>query len=769
MVLMYKIKNNKYSINVLFAVLCTIIIFGVFVGQALTSSVITFSKNGDGHKQCFAAFMKIRECFINKESFIGVDSGSFNGATEFFLRPNMPGAYIFFYLFAMLSVLLPARGMYILLYAFHMFAALFVMQKLCKKYFGLNNKIAMVVSSLYLYLLCVGSWYVSYFIIISLTIILFYFSLETYYNRCIRTSLQLVLGVVLSLTSGYITVAVAMLIFVYILSMVYICSNTKDRELKYIIKNTVLYFVGGCITVPWLLQMYIYTDKVVGAGTSIVDTISLSIKMSDIFNIISDFSFEFSKPLENISMISLGMISCFTICYAIKDKVIRKISQSEKIFVFFTIFTSLFIIIWSCGSSTAVAGFLYNLLPILGGMHLQNRYLMIVLPFLYIAIGKLVININWSSHKKSIKMVACIIIIIMFLYLLLMKLDIQVSFVKENQFLLEVMLTLLFIYFVQGEKASKKKYLGRGAAIIWISSQLIISSAYLYQSQGVYTSLQDIENRSIIYNGNVQVAIDNFITNTKPENKNVYRIVSYDSKESVPNYLIGNYEWFNFSNFDLCNYSGYEIHLCVPQDYRQHNPWFNNYDWEYLINTRADYMMTDYETINADREFFDKVIDWDRGVADIGNGRIMVKLFQFIPSNICGTEYKNEDNTDSLDNGYFYSHDLKNDDVISFDTDQNSYYELSVGSDNSSLLAFLPYANRNYHYYIDSVEVTPDIVNMQAILFLESGNHVIRIVYENTMGTIGFWLIIVSGVLLIISIVFLQVITGRKKKNERKN
>lgn len=769
MILLDKIKNDKYSINVLFAILCTLIIFGVFVGQAFTSSVTTFCKAGDGDKQCYAVFMKIRECMINGESFVGVDSGSYNGATEFFLRSNIPGAYILLYLFALLAIFLPARGMYIMFYAFHMFIALFIMQKVGRKYFGFNNRIAMVVSALYLYLLCVAAWYISWYIIASLTVILFYFSLEFFYNRSIRTMLQLILGCVLSLTSGYITVSVVMFIGVYFLSLIYIFADLQNRNIKQLGIYTVPYIVGGLITLPWLLQMYSYTDKVVGAGSSISDTIARNLDLSDIFNIVSGFSFEFTKPLESISMISFGLVTFLILCYAIKDFVIRNLVFKERLFIITCFCCFVFIILWSSGSSTAVAGFLYNLLPVLGRMHLQNRYFVLILPFLYISLGKLTININWMKHRKSLKWIAVSLIAVLLLYLILVKSGVQIKFVKQDHFIIEMMITLLFIWVVQWEADfSKNKYLGRRGAIIWMFSVLIASTTYFYNNNGVYSSLQEIENRSILYNGSAQVAIDNYITETKSGRKDVYRIVSYDSKESVPGYLLGNYEWYNYSIYNLCNYSGYEIHLCVPEDYRSHNPWFNNFDWEYLADTRADYMMTDWEAINSKRDFFDEYIDWEKGTADLGNGRIMVSLFQFIPSTIAG-EKNIHDKNNSLDNGYFYSHDLKNEEIVSFYTDQNSYYELSVNSDNPALLAFLPYANRYYHYYIDSVEVIPEIVNMQAILSLEGGNHVIRIIYENIMGTVGFWMIIGSGALLMISIAFLQVLAGRKKRNERKN
>ncbi|MFR3752816.1 MAG: hypothetical protein ACLTW9_11995 [Enterocloster sp.] len=84
--------NQKRFALVVASVLC-VAIFSVIVGQALWSDIITFEKNGDNLKQCFPSMLKVVE-YLKSGVLWGVDTGTFNGATEFFNRSNMSNMYL---------------------------------------------------------------------------------------------------------------------------------------------------------------------------------------------------------------------------------------------------------------------------------------------------------------------------------------------------------------------------------------------------------------------------------------------------------------------------------------------------------------------------------------------------------------------------------------------------------------------------------------------------------------------------------------------------
>lgn len=748
-------RSKENVICFLFALIATVIVFSVFVGQGLFSDVVTFAKAGDADKQTFAAFMKIRQCLLNGENLVGVDSGSFNASTEFFLRPNMPVAYIWFYVFAVISIVFPPRAMFVLFYMCHMFAGLYLIQRLSRKYFGLNNGISIVVASMFLTLLCGTSWYVSHFIVATLSVVLFYFSLEYFYHSSVRNFLKLMLAVIMAATAGYIVTACFLIVGIYIFSLVYICAEKEDRTIRKIAKYTIPYVCAGVVLLLYLLSVFLYVKKVVAPSTSLTVSANPAFNLNDLYNVVSSFAFT-ATSVHEFMPASLGFIACIVLGYAVADGAIGRLGHRDQIFVKLNFVVWFVLIIWSTEASTALAGWLYSFLPVFGSMHLPCRYMMVTNPCLYISIGMLCKNVDWDKYSKSVRGLAAFLCGILAVYLLLVKAGLSIPFIHENRFAIECMITIAFLLVLGKNKPEfhKERYIWLIA--LWSFSLCIQGATILYGINGIYESPTSMENRSIIYNRAAISTIDNYITATGNWEKEEYRIVAYDSSESVPAYLLGNYEWYGYSEYSLCNYSGYEPHLCTPSDYHSKHGWFNIFDWEYLVNTRADYMLTDQATLDADRAFFDRVIDWDKGVADIGNGRIMVSLYKFIPSIICGTPYVYEDK-DSLDNGFFYSHDLNNHNISSFHTDENSYYEMTIHSENPSVIAFLPYANRYYQYYVDGIRYNKEVINMQAVIRLDSGEHTIRIVYENRMGKLGFYFIMVTAGILILLILFFEI------------
>lgn len=763
--LVKKIQNEN-GINFIFAMVITILVFSVFIGQALYSDVVTFAASGDQDKLCYAAFLKIREMIINHENFVGVDSGTFNASTEFFLRPNLPGAYLPFYIFAAIATVLPARGMYILFFAAHMLVALYVMQKLCKEYFGLKNGMSMVVAGMYTYLLCVEAWYLSFYLITAWSIILFYLSLDFFYKKSAAKFCMLACAVIFAITTGYVTVSAFMIVAVYIFAIIFICGEKENRKIGSIFRFTMPYILGGMAALPYLLEVFSYVKNVVQSETTLADAVYYKLNLDDVLSILSGFSFIPSSNTEGIGAISLGMITCLVLGYAIVDTTWKRLDAKMCVFVMVNFATWIFILIWSMESETALTGWMYALLPVLGGMHIPNRFLMVISPFLYVSIGIMAREVRWEKYKKSLRNVSIVEIGVLALYVLLNKYGVTLDFIFTNRFILELFFVVLFtVLLYRGSDEEKSK---KWAYIIWVFTLVLSGSTYLNDQNTAYVRRDELQKTSLVYNEQARKQFDDFIATTGDKGKEEYRIVGYDSLENVQVYLLANYEWYNQSTYDICNYSGYEMHLSTPHEYAQENPWFDSYDWEYLANTRADYFMTDYVTIENNRELFDRLIDWNKGVGDLGNGRIMVKLYQFIPSVICGTSYVYEDRN-SLDNGYFYSHELSNSDITKFETNQNSYYKMSVKADKSSVLVFLPYPNRFYHYYIDGTEQEVEIEDMQAIIRLEKGEHTVEIVYENTLGIIAFYLATAGSAFLVVwSIVLVLKERLFKRREEEK-
>ena len=90
------------------------------------------------------------------------------------------------------------------------------------------------------------------------------------------------------------------------------------------------------------------------------------------------------------------------------------------------------------------------------------------------------------------------------------------------------------------------------------------------------------------------------------------------------------------------------------------------------------------------------------------------------------------DSSDSYDNGYFYCPDLTASDVMSFETDESTFFALELNAKEGKDVAFLLYPNRNFVYYIDGEVVEPTMHEMQVFISVPAGDHKIEVKYENT-------------------------------------
>lgn len=757
-----KTGNKRALINAAIAASLTILVFSVFAGQFMSSGTVTFAKWSDASRQTYPCFIRISRCIARGESLVGVDTGTWNGATEFYLRTNLPVAYVWFLAFAAIAIYVPPRLMYILFYMCHMFVALFLMLEVCQKHFKMKLRISAVVASLYLYALCLQIWYVSHFIATVLCIVLFYATLEAYSMPSVKNYLQLILYEIMAFTCGYITEGVFLVLIVYLFSMLYTWSGVNGRA----IRVTLAFIVGGLIVLPYMLSAYVYSKDVVVVATSMADAARLKLNIKDIPIILSSSFMTIYTSFEGSSLFSLGLISWIVIGFAIADNVYLRLDTRQRRIVVFSLSAYGIILLWILTDATALHAILYALLPVLGGMHLPNRYLLGVLPFVYITVGIFAGNIRWQRFKRPGIVMLCVIGAITAIYIILSNIGVNIPNIDGTKFIVECVLTVVFLIAVCKLDIEPVRFYRLSAVIIWALAIILPGVTIFYESEKVYARADNVKNSSIVYNKEAIKTIDDYIKKTAFHKKDVYRYVAYDSTEAIQRYLMGNYEWYDYSRYNLCNYSGYEHHLCTPKEYRD-TILYTTYDWIYLANTRADYLLTDSNTVDSDPALFNKVLDWSEPAVDIGNGRVMFRLKHFVPTPVIVKRFV-EDSEDSFDNGYFYSRDLTDKDVVSFDTDKSSYYRIRTRADHKATLLLLPYANRHYHYYVDGVEMTPKVARMQSLIKISPGEHLVEVKYEYAMGRIGYYLGLIAAAGLAVMVLLLKIIQPVQSKKKGK-
>lgn len=252
-----------------------------------------------------------------------------------------------------------------------------------------------------------------------------------------------------------------------------------------------------------------------------------------------------------------------------------------------------------------------------------------------------------------------------------------------------------------------------------------------YDANEVSINESAIRERSIVYDTAKQEQLDAFISGL--DRKDRYMYAAFDSTEYLPVFFPGNYGWYGYSRYYLSNYSGYEHHMAVAKEYRDHFPWFDVMDWNYIADTRGDFIVTDQESVEERMDVLDQMTDWEESSGYLDGTHRILKLKKFVPSYYTGKNFV-EDRAGTMDNGFFYCPDLKKEDLSDFCTDYATYFHASVNASKKCEVAFLLYPDRNYHYYVNGKETEPVIYHMQAFIPVGEGKNSIQVVYEDQLA-----------------------------------
>jgi hypothetical protein len=746
----------------------TFLVFSFFIGQLIFfPHFTTFARREDALRLTYPSFLKLYNILFSSQTLAGPDLGTFNGATEFFLRPNLPVLYPPLYLFMgtmkiCSNFFWAPRGFFLLFYISHMFFCIFYAQKLVISFFNFNKKSSVIFSCAIIYLLCFENWYISMYIVSALVPVCFYYSLKAITNFSLINFLKCTLCFILAFTSGYFPLSFALCIAVFIFTLFYFYGEKVKKDFKPLFHYILSPVCAGLICLPYAYQVFIYIKKITVPIMTFPDSIFYKFDLADFLNLLSTYVIIPNSKIEQTGLLSVGFIACTIIFFFFIFQENTKLSDRYSFFSKASFLSYFLILLWAAGDSTPVAEWFYTFIPVIGTMHLQLRFLMVLLPFVYISIGLFYQNLDFYSQKNIsiLNIFSTVSIGLLISTLFLSKFGIHLNNLCISAFVLESILLLLFLFSIR----HKGKY-AHSTAIIWCFSILFPACNYLYLYNQVNMQIPEIKKFSIVYNMDIINSIDNYLSANIPDKK-IYRFVAYDTKENVPNYLVSNLEWYKLLKHNISNYSGYELHESTPQIYTQKNRWFNIYDWQYITNTRADFIMTDAETISSNPELFNTIIDYNKEIRPIGNGRYIYTLKKFVPKQISGMENKT-DSPDSFDNGYFYSADLTANDVTSFSTNENSLYKISYIANKDTQIAFLPYPNRFYHYFFDGKEISPDIDNMEAFIKTPAGAHVIEIRYINKRGGIAISAVLGGFIILLLLTLFFscfeQVKTNKNK------
>lgn len=736
-----KIKKNERFYAVCTSLVLTVLFFGITFTNIANE---TFNVIGDQKNLCYSSFVRLG-FYLRRGIFSGVDISTFNGASEFFSRSNLTTMYPVAMLFAFIGDAFSIQYiMYILMFALHFFAAIYFAQRLGTRFFCLDKHISFLFTCSCLMLYSYEIWYTGFALSAMLTVPLFYISLCLIGENRKHYIVLYSIPYVMAFTTGYITISMVLVGVVFLSTCIYIIFYIdKGEQLSAFVKIFSIVFIAGLVCLLYYLQLYRYVSRIVQtSGNTLAQVWELSLKVDDIW-VIPLSSYTPSYIIEQYGILTVGvvwMIAIVTI-FVLRKRI--KCESKKRIFHNMIISVNMLLLIIVFGNTTPVITWFYSLVPVFGKMHLPIRYMMITLPLLYLVFCIEISLLPDGKGQKLFRNISFALGMIAIAATIILKVNPQ-KCINTNLFIFEIVLGAIVLF-----KVYENGWTNTETISFWCMSLILTAGTSFYAKTVPNITATYRETDNIYYNSSDLVTLNNYLNNDSA--KLLYRYVCIDEDKAITPYVPQNFSWLNGTERDISNYYGYELQLAWPKDYAiVSNGWFANANWQYIKNTRGNFVILTPAYIEKNQQFLDSIIDWSKSDYYLSNGMRICTLKKYIPSYYAGNSDTLDPRTDALDNGYFYSPQLLNRNMIRFETDRSRYFYAEINSGSEFDVEFLPYASPYYKYYIDGQEVQPTISDLQAFLKVPAGKHEIKILYKNRIGTLGGMVIIGYYFLMVI-------------------
>ena len=735
--------------NLLFTILITTLIFAAFIGQYLWSDVVTLAKGSDAFQGTVAQFHKFCE-YILSSAYYGVDLGTFNGASELLLRPNMACAYLPQILACLIAKVTSIYFGYFILYYIQMLFCIYFSIALANRIFGISRNASLIFASSMAVIAMREAWYTSFYYSFTLIPLMLYVEISTLHSS--RNAIKYFLlsfPYVLSLTTGYITTSMFTTGIMLLALMIYDFETTKENKFRSLVRVCIPFVISVCVCVIYYLEVNNYVKDVIQSNiTTLAGTQALSFTITDFAHIVSE-AFP-TTALETADFIILGIYWMFIILISFKKKYIRGLSQRKQVFIFASFTINIIMLFIMLGAETPLATWFFSFAPIIGAMHLQGRYLMATLPFLYISLAMLLDNviekgIDWDELKKGI-----IALVIAILGLIAINRYLSLNDISYNILIIELLLFFIAIYFAYIYGMNSKAF-----AIFSICAILIPNITSYYRYQSVWRDSNSFKSSSVVFDEDKQKLLDDYIDQNLMA-KERYNFLTIEGN-GLPIFLPENYEWYGFSKHNISNYLGYDLHLSNPAEYiSSFGGWFDRPNYDYIVNTRGDFIVLTNEDIDNNIDVLNKIVNWDLSNTYLDATHRILTLKKFYPKFFTQNPYTEDYSTNTLDNGYFYCPFIKQDQIKGFHTDNHSDFNISFSAEDATYLEFVPYPNRYYKYYVNGSQVEPIIQDMQAFIPVPKGDVRVEVKYQNLLAqastTIILWYYVIF---IVVSLIYL--------------
>ncbi len=669
--------------------------------------------------------------------FAGVDIFTHGGASEFFLRPNLP---IYHPLVLLLSPLAKAdnpgqlASLYVIIMFVHAFLGCYFLHRLAMRFLRCDLPLATFIAlgGAFSVQMVHALWYLPFAVIGWTMPMAIYAGLHAARAGNYRSLVLASLPVFLIYVAGYVPMALGAIMLSQLSILVYEFYQARDLPRRSRMENTLAAFMpavlASLIAAPYYLAVakFHHLSEIANRGSDNIFEIAhqLTEVPQNLFRLLAS-NLAYPGPLYEFSLF-WGLVPVLVfILYLNRAGGVPSVRMpKERMHYHLMLFSLAIYTLFALaifGVSSAVSDIFYYFVPILGSMHLYQRYQVLSQLFLIVFTGLMLNEVLKNPRLGMVKGLAVFVtvLIIAVAQLLHMRQPLWDAPAVNGGLVIELVYALLFLIGI---------ILCERRTVLYLATvlMLLVSLAGVYRySSDSNLFLASKRQEEVSLNRDEVNAIASYFSQNSPK-----ALIKYVDLISHPGAVSKNLPWFMLGKVRASSYYGYDWHLAADYRFRDKMPAAGVPlemlpDWDWVHHTGADFVIYQTGNLKRDPKLQNYIDSKDsRHVFHLGNkSDIVIAPLKFEPP--AGEPVV-------FDNGFVRVQSAGHDfELAQFKTNDAGKMSFTTTSASPARLTYLLWPGSHLQVYIDGKKVTPEEGGDLWSFDVASGQHAFQFVYRN--------------------------------------
>lgn len=539
---------------------------------------------GDGFKLWAPQLVNLYQLVHVDHVWMGVDWFTDNGATSFFLRPNIlvyyPPVLLGCFLFK-LNHLSAASVFLSWMLVIQAILAGISTQAVCLKYLKLTKEVSLFVAIAFVfsYQNSANAYLYPFTIIGFLFPVLLWCALEAASSTKITPVLLAIFVGLCMLLGGYLPLALFSFLVAFLLVALhqFYGADNAQRFWRTGLRLSLPFLVSGLIVFPFYLAILL-NPETLNPGISNLESAAynLSFHIQDLFWIFSSplvFSFGYE---QNISLGVIGFVLLLLMIFTSRPQP-ENTWHARVVWCGFILYFGVLLITF--GASLHLSDLFYYFAPGLGGMHIYARYLIPCRLPLCFALGLGLSTFIGNAKMQRPLKIAIFALLLAMVSLMFAHVD-STIFANRPELIIELLLAAIF--FIILLKAPKPSILLPLILFVALLNREYMEVNWFHRERTILRDPLSLRALQTQFQSSPKLLV---------KLANLAGVLPFS-------YFPHNYPWlYNAQTTQkMSNYYGYDLDSGYPQDYRVHFPFYGIYDWSWMITTGLDYVVFDQAT-----------------------------------------------------------------------------------------------------------------------------------------------------------------------------